>query len=181
VKFTKTIIPGAFIIDLEPLEDDRGFFARAWCIDEFQAQGLNTSLVQCSISFNRRRGTLRGMHYQARPHEEAKLIRCTMGAMYDVLLDLRSESVQLGKWFAVELTASNRRMVFCPEGVAHGFQTLVDDTELFYQMSHVYHPESARGVRWDDKAFNIEWPIANPIVAARDGAFPDFAAGQCTP
>lgn len=160
MRFVPTPIPGAFVIELEPIVDERGFFARSWCATEFAAHGLNPRLVQCSVSFNKRRGTLRGMHYQVKPHEEAKLVRCTMGAIYDVLVDLRPASAGYRKWFAVELSVANRRMVYCPEGVAHGFQTLTDDAEVFYQMSELHHPESARGLRWDDPAFGIEWPFA---------------------
>lgn len=169
--FTETKIKGAYLIDLDKHEDERGFFARSWCGDEFEKQGLNARLVQCNISFNQKRGTLRGMHYQVAPYEEAKLVRCTMGALYDVIIDLRSDSPTYKEWFSVELTAQNYRALYVPEGFAHGFQTLVDETEVFYQMSEYYHPECARGVRWDDPTFEISWPIFSPIVSDKDSAF----------
>lgn len=172
MKFVETALPGAYIIEMEPLRDERGFFARSFCREEFAAHGLNPDLVQCSVSFNDKRGTLRGMHWQAKPHEEAKLVRCTMGAIHDVILDLRPDSPAFRRWVAVELTAENRRALYIPEGCAHGFQTLADNTEVFYQMSEFYHPECARGVRWDDPAFGIEWPVADPIISARDRAYP---------
>ena len=165
---------GAHLIEIEPITDHRGFFARTWDAEEFKLLGMNPKLAQCSLSFNRRKGTLRGMHYQGEPYPEAKLVRCCAGAMYDVLLDLRSTSPTYCKWFAVELTAANRKMLYAPEGVAHGFQTLVDATEVFYQVSEIYRPEHARGVRWNDRMFGIEWPIRDPILSERDQAFPDF-------
>jgi len=168
---TRTAIEGAFIVEPERLEDERGFFARVWCRREFKAFGLNPGLVQCNISFNEKKGTLRGMHYQVRPYEETKLVRCTMGAIYDVVIDLRSDSHTFKQWAAVELTAENRRMLYVPPGVAHGFQTLVDSTEVSYQMSEFHHPESSRGLRWDDPAFRVPWPVAEPIVSARDRSF----------
>lgn len=172
--FTETKLTGAFILEPEFLEDDRGFFARTWCRREFEAHGLTPRLVQCNISFNRHRGTMRGMHYQVEPHAEAKLVRCTMGAIYDVILDLRPDSATFRKWLAVELTAENRRMLFIPEGLAHGFQTLMDNTEIFYQMSEFYYPEYARGVRWNDPAFGIVWPKGEQIVSIRDQEYSDF-------
>ena len=175
MRFLPTALAGVLVVEPELREDDRGFFARTWCRDEFSAAGIPTDWVQCNVSFNRRAGTLRGMHWQAAPHEEAKLVRCTAGAAYDVVLDVRDGSPTLGKWVAVELTAANRRAVFIPGGFAHGFQTLADNTELFYHMSAVYHPESARGVRWDDPAFGIAWPpCAARVIAPRDLSFPDF-------
>ena len=170
--FSETKLKGAYIIDLERREDERGFFARSWCADEFGKLGLNTRLVQCNVSFNAKKGTLRGMHYQAEPHPEAKVARCTMGAVYDVIVDLRSDSPTFKQWAAVELTAENRRALYIPEGFAHGFQTLADNTEVFYQMSEFFHPECARGVRWDDPAFGIEWPMDNPILSVVDREFP---------
>lgn len=169
--FTETKLKGAFIIDIEPREDERGFFARSWCEDEFQKHGLNPRLVQCNISFNKKRGTLRGMHYQIAPFAEAKVVRCTMGAIYDVIIDLRSDSPAFKQWVSVELTAENRRAFYIPEGFAHGFQTLMDNTEAFYQMSEFYHPECARGVRWDDPAFEIEWLEKEKIVSNKDQSF----------
>ncbi|HMA34039.1 MAG TPA: dTDP-4-dehydrorhamnose 3,5-epimerase [Chloroflexia bacterium] len=173
--FTELSLRGAFLIDPQRLEDERGFFARTWCAREFAAQGLNVHLAQCNISFNGRKGTVRGLHYQAAPHEEVKLVRCTMGAIYDVIVDLRADSPTFRRWVAVELTAANRRLVYVPAGCAHGFQTLADSTEVFYQMSEFYAPESARGVRWDDPTLAIAWPrIANRIISERDAAYPDY-------
>jgi dTDP-4-dehydrorhamnose 3,5-epimerase len=172
--FTETAFKGAFIIEPERRYDERGFFARTWCQREFAAKGLPSAWVQCNISFSRQRGTLRGMHYQASPYEEAKLVRCTTGAIYDVIIDLRYESPTFRQWLALELTADNRRMLFIPQGFAHGFQTLADDTEVFYQMSQFYAPEYARGVRWDDPAFGISWPAEKRIISERDRSFPDF-------
>jgi dTDP-4-dehydrorhamnose 3,5-epimerase len=166
--FTETKLKGAFVIDIEPLEDQRGFFARAWCKDEFERHGLNPRTVQCNISYNQKRGTLRGMHYQAPPFEEAKFVRCISGAIYDVIIDLRSNSSTFHEWFSVELTAENHRALYVPEGFAHGFQTLVDSSEVFYQMSENFHPESARRLRWDDLAFGITWPIPDPILSEKD-------------
>jgi dTDP-4-dehydrorhamnose 3,5-epimerase len=174
LKFISTALAGAFVIELEPLIDERGFFARTFCQQEFEALGLDGDLRQCSISFNHRRGTLRGMHYQATPHEEAKLVRCTRGAIHDVILDLRASSPTFDRWIAVRVSADNRRMVYIPRGFAHGFQTLVDDSEVFYQMSEFYHPECARGLRWNDPRFAIEWPLADAIISARDRSYPDF-------
>ncbi|WP_017715483.1 dTDP-4-dehydrorhamnose 3,5-epimerase [Kamptonema formosum] len=174
MRFIETKLRGAFIIEPEPIEDDRGFFARTWCRREFQAHGLNSQLVQCNISFNKKKGTLRGMHYQEPPHQEAKLVRCTRGEIYDVLLDLRPSSPTFKEWVPVVLSAESRRMLYVPEGLAHGFQTLEDSTEVFYQMSEFYVPECAKGVRWNDAAFNIEWPADQRIVSARDRQYPDF-------
>jgi len=174
LKFLETPVAGAFVIEMEPIRDERGFFARSWCAREFAERKLHPGLVQCNVSFNRKRGTLRGMHYQAAPHQEAKLIRCTMGAVYDVIVDLRIESASFRRWHGVELSAENRRAVYCPEGVAHGFQTLTDDSEVLYQMSEIHQPESARGVRWDDPAFGIKWPPAERVISARDRNYADF-------
>jgi dTDP-4-dehydrorhamnose 3,5-epimerase len=169
--FTKTKLDGAFVIDIEPHEDERGFFARAWCQEEFEKRGLNARLVQCNISFNKQRGTLRGMHYQAPPFQEAKIVRCTRGAIYDVIIDLRHDSATFQQWFSVELSAENRRALFIPEMFAHGFQTLVDNSEVFYQMSEFFHPEGARGVRWNDPKFNIVWPDTDPIISFQDNSW----------
>jgi dTDP-4-dehydrorhamnose 3,5-epimerase len=174
VIFVPTGLPAAFVVEPERREDQRGFFARTWCAREFEARGLTTRLVQCSVSFNKRKGTLRGMHYQAAPHEEAKLVRCTMGAIHDVIIDLRPASPSYKLYVAVLLTAENRRMLYVPEGFAHGFQTLVDDTEVFYQMSEFHSPAHARGVRWDDPAFAIAWPPDDRIINDRDRSYPDF-------
>jgi dTDP-4-dehydrorhamnose 3,5-epimerase len=174
VKFDAVPLPGAYLIEPEPMVDERGFFARTWCAEEFRLHGLNASLAQCSVSFNTRRGTLRGMHYQSEPHSEAKVVWCCAGAIYDVLLDLRPASPTFLRWHAGELSAANRRMFYIPEGFAHGFQTLVDNCEVFYQISRPYSPEHARGVRWNDPRFGIEWPDRNPILSPKDSAFADF-------
>ncbi len=171
---TGTSIPGAYLVDIEPHQDDRGFFARTWCTQDFEKNGLDARLVQCNVSFNQQRGTLRGMHFQAEPFPEAKLVRCTQGAIFDVVLDLRPDSSSYLKWVGVELTASNRRALFVPAGCAHGFQSLSDNTEVFYQMTEFFHPDLANGVRWNDPAFGIKWPIAVPILSSRDAAYPDF-------
>lgn len=170
--FSETKLQGAFVIDIAPVEDSRGFFARTWCQEEMARMGLQSSLMQCNVSFNHKRGTLRGLHYQAAPYEECKIVRCTQGAIYDVIVDLRPDSPTFMQWIGHELTAANRRMLYVPEGCAHGFQTLVDETEVFYQMSQVHHPESARGVRWNDSAFAVQWPIAQPIMNQRDATYP---------
>lgn len=172
--FTETSLEGAFLIEPERREDERGFFARTWCRREFGSHGLHKQWVQCNISFNRRKGTLRGLHYQTPPYEEAKLIRCTRGAIYDVIIDLRADSPTFTQWVAVELTADNRQMLYIPEGFAHGFQTLTDETEIFYQMSQFYAPEYASGVRWDDPALNIAWPAGERTISERDRSYPDF-------
>ena len=173
--FTPVTLPGAYIVDLEPIADERGFFARSWCADEFAAHGLDPVLAQCNISFNYRKGTLRGMHYQTAPHGEEKLVRCTMGAILDVIIDLRPESPTYTQHVAVELTADNRRALFVPEGFAHGFQTLVDESEVFYQMSRSFVAGAASGVRWDDPAFAISWPEDERTISERDRQWPDFA------
>lgn len=170
--FTETKLRGAYIIEPELLEDERGFFARTWGREDFDARRLDSNLMQCNSSFNKQRGTLRGMHYQATPHEEVKLVRCTAGAIYDVIVDLREDSPTRSQWFGVELNASNRLMVYIPKGFAHGFQTLADETEVFYQVSEYYHPESARGVRWNDPAFGIDWPLTVTAISQRDREHP---------
>jgi len=170
--FKETMLQGAYVIEPELLEDERGFFARMWSHEEFSARGLNPNIVQCNSSYNKLRGTLRGMHYQIPPHEEAKLVRCTAGAIYDVIIDLRPGSPTHSKWIGAELSASNHLMVYVPEGFAHGFQTLEADTEVFYQMSAYYHSESASGLRWDDPAFGIAWPLAISAISARDRSHP---------
>ena len=174
VIFQKTKLKGAFEIQLEPRPDERGFFARSWCQQEFESQQLNPRLVQCNISFNSRRGTLRGMHYQASPYAEAKLVRCAQGSIYDVVIDIRPDSNTFKNWFAVVLTAEKRNMVYVPEGCAHGFLTLTDNAEVLYQMSEFYRPESACGVRWNDPAFQIAWPGSIDIISERDRNYPDF-------
>jgi dTDP-4-dehydrorhamnose 3,5-epimerase len=174
VIFKETPLKSAYMIDLQRLEDERGFFARAWCQQEFEAHGLNPRLVQCNISFNQKKGTLRGMHYQTAPFEEAKVVRCTSGALYDVIIDLRPESPTYKQHFGVSLTPEARNMLYIPEGFAHGFLTLADSTETFYQMSEFYAPDYARGVRWNDPAFSIEWPGAVQVISERDANYPDF-------
>ena len=172
MKFVPTPFDGAFVVEPELLEDERGSFARSFCQEEFRAHGLDPVVAQCNISFNKRRGVLRGLHYQVKPHEEAKLVRCTRGAIWDVIVDLREGAPTCYQWFATELTADNRRALYIPPGFAHGFQTLADDSEVFYQMSAFYHPESARGVRWNDPVIGISWPLADPIVSPRDRSYP---------
>lgn len=175
--FTETKLKGAFLIEPERLKDERGFFARIWCQKEFADQGLDPGLVQCSISFNDRRGTLRGLHYQAEPYSEAKVVRCTMGAIYDVILDLCPDSPTFKQWWATELTAANRRMLYLPKGFAHGFQTLEDETEVSYQMSEFYHPEHRRGIRWNDPEFGFVWPQTDErIMSAQDRSYSDFVS-----
>ena len=174
MKFTETNLPGVYVVELERHEDERGWFARAWCREEFATHDLSADLAQCNLSHNSQRGTVRGLHLQTAPHAEAKLVRCVAGSAHDVALDLRSDSPTFKQSFSAELSATNGVALFIPEGIAHGFQTLMDDTTLFYQMSAPYEPKSARGVRWDDAAFQIKWPIAEAIVCERDAAFPDF-------
>lgn len=174
MRFTETPLKGAFILDIEKFEDNRGFFSRSFSADEFAKLGLNDKLVQCNISYNNSRGTLRGMHFQDPPFAEDKLVRCTMGALYDVIVDIRPESPTFCKWFGVELTAENRRMVYAPIGFAHGFITLVDQTEIFYQMSQYYSGPHARGYLWNDPAFGINWPIEPTCISDRDQAHARF-------
>jgi dTDP-4-dehydrorhamnose 3,5-epimerase len=172
--FEPAALEGAFLLHLEPRADERGFFARSFCQEEFAAHGLPAAFVQCNVSFNRARGVLRGMHFQREPRPEGKLVRCTMGAAVDVIVDLRKDSSTFCRWQSFEITAENRRAVYVPPGFAHGFQTLVDGVELLYQMTEFYVPGLAAGVRWDDPAFGIEWPVANPILSERDRSYPDF-------
>jgi dTDP-4-dehydrorhamnose 3,5-epimerase len=174
VIFSSTTLDGAFIIDLDRRSDDRGYFARTWCKREFEERDLETSLVQCSVSHNLRRDTLRGMHWQASPHGEVKLVRCSRGAIWDVILDLRPESPTYMSHVGVELTAESGRALYIPEGVAHGFVTLAENSEVFYQMSAYHEPAFARGVRWNDPAFALEWPVSAPILHPRDAAYPDY-------
>ena len=169
--FASTKIEGAFLIEPERIEDSRGFFARTYCQKEFAANGLESSFVQCNLSFNTERGTLRGMHFQSPPHEETKLVRCVRGALYDVLVDLRRDSPTYLQWLAFELTAENRSMLCVPAGVAHGYQTLMPACEVFYQMSAYYEWNCARGARWDDPSFAIDWPIENPILSEADRSY----------
>jgi dTDP-4-dehydrorhamnose 3,5-epimerase len=174
VRFTEAPLAGAWVIELELLRDERGFFARTFDAEEFRQRGLETAIVQCNTSFNERSGTLRGMHYQADPDGECKLVRSIRGAIYDVIVDLRADSETYCRWFAVELTADNALMLYVPKGLAHGFQTLTDGSEVAYQMSHVHVPAQARGVRWDDPAFEIEWPEAERTISDKDRSYPNF-------
>lgn len=172
--FTETKLKGAYIIEIEPIQDDRGFFARAWCHNEFEAQGLTTRLAQANISFNHQQGTLRGMHYQVPPFGEVKIVRCTRGALYDVIIDLRPDSPTYKEWIGVELTAENHKMLYVPENFGHGFQTLVDNTEATYQVSQFYTPGAERGIRWNDPAFGIEWPAEVAVMSEKDKNWLDY-------
>lgn len=175
MRYTETPIDGVLVVDVEPVEDHRGFFARTYCEEEFRRRGLETHFAQSSIAFSVRKGTLRGMHYQRDPHAEVKLVRCTRGGVYDVVIDLRPHSPTFRHWFAAELTAANRRMLYVPKGLAHGYLTLEDETEIAYQMSAPYHPEAAAGVRFDDPAFGVHWPHEVTVIAERDRTYPDFS------
>lgn len=174
MKFIPSFLDGAFRIEMDRLEDERGFFARSWCAREAEIHGLTPCIAQCNVSFNRRRGTLRGMHFQIEPHAEAKLVRCTRGALRDVIIDLRPSSPTFKQWQSFDLNHENGTAIYVPYGFAHGFQTLRDDTEVHYQMSEFYHADSARGVRWNDPAFGIDWPVPDPILSAKDAAYPDY-------
>jgi dTDP-4-dehydrorhamnose 3,5-epimerase len=173
--FTETPLKDAFVIDLEKLEDERGFFARCWCQREFESMGLNPRLAQCSISRTKDKGTLRGMHYQTQPFEEAKVVRCIRGSIYDVIVDIRPDSPTYRGWFGISLSADDHRSVYAPEGFAHGFATLEDDVEILYQISQFYAPEHARGFRWNDPLFAIQWPIEPCFMSERDRTYPDFS------
>lgn len=173
--FTAAPIVGAFVVDLDPISDSRGFFARSFCAREFQEYGLDPNVVQCNVSFNAHRGVLRGIHYAVPPAAEAKLVRCTAGAIYDVIVDLRRGSLSYREWFGIELTAENHRMLYIPEGVGHGFQTLTDGAEVSYQMSEYYVPEASRTALWNDPAFGIVWPIQQPIMSEKDRSAPRWA------
>lgn len=172
--FSPTALAGTFIVDLDRRNDDRGYFARTWCQREFEEQGLDTALVQCSVSHNLRRHTLRGMHWQASPYGEVKIVRCTRGSVWDVIIDLRPESPTYMLHLGVELTAESGRALYIPEGLAHGFVTLADNSEVFYQMSGFHQPAFARGVRWNDPAFGIAWPVIAPNMHPRDAEYPDY-------
>jgi dTDP-4-dehydrorhamnose 3,5-epimerase len=175
MRFVETALAGAFVIEPEVLSDDRGFFARTWCARELGEQGLVSALAQASIAYSHRAGTLRGMHYQVPPHEEVKIVRCTRGAIFDAIVDLRPHSSTFLRWTHVVLSADNRHMLYVPGGFAHGYQTLSDDTEVFYQMSEFYTPAAERGVRWDDPSFGIEWPeIGERIISEKDRQLPHF-------
>lgn len=172
--FVPTALQGAFIVELERREDERGFFARTWCRREFEERGLSADLAQCNVSYSRCRGTLRGMHWQADPYGETKLIRCTRGSIWDAIVDLRTDSPTYTEHLGVELSAQSGRALYVPEGMAHGFVTLEDECEVSYQMSQFHEPAAARGIRWNDPAFGIVWPVRNPILHPRDAAYPDF-------
>jgi dTDP-4-dehydrorhamnose 3,5-epimerase len=172
--FIETKLRGAFVVEPDPLADERGLFARTFCKQEFAAHNLQTEFVQCNISFNKHKGTLRGMHYQSAPYQEAKLVRCTSGAIYDVIIDLRPDSATYTQWISVELSAENRKMLYVPEDFAHGFLTLADNTEIFYQMGEFYTPEAACGLRWNDPALNIHWPANVTAISPKDQDYPDF-------
>lgn len=172
--FKETKLKGAYSIDLEKREDDRGFFARIWCRDEFSKHGLNTKLVQGNMSYTAKKGTLRGLHYQVSPFQETKVIRCTRGALFDVIIDMRSNSPTFKQWIGVELSASNYRMLYVPEGFAHGFVTLQDDTEATYLVTEFYNKESERGIRYNDPSINIQWPIAIEHISEKDNSWPDL-------
>jgi len=174
VKFQQTRVAGAYVVDLEPAADDRGFFARVWCANELADHGLSARIAQCSISYSRRKGTLRGLHYQVAPHEETKLVRCIRGAVYDVVLDLRPDSPTFRRWDAALLTPDDRLALYVPAGCAHGFQTLCDDSEVLYFISEFYEATAGRGVRWNDPAFGIDWPLLDPIMSDRDRTYPDY-------
>ena len=172
--FKSTKIPGSYVIEQERLEDHRGYFARTWCTQEFSAHGLETNFVQHSVSHNARQGTLRGMHYQSAPHAECKLVRVTRGAIFDVIIDLRAESPTHKAWFGVELNSENGTMLYIPDGCAHGFLTLSDDTDVQYQITEFFRPESAAGVRWNDSAFSVDWPSHPAVIADRDSHYEDY-------
>jgi dTDP-4-dehydrorhamnose 3,5-epimerase len=177
VKFLETPLSGAFLIEAEPIEDDRGFFSRTFCQREFEAHGLEPCIAQCNLSYNRRRGIIRGLHFQDPPHEEAKTVGCTVGAIFDVIVDLRNDSPTRGQWFSVELSADRLRWLYVPRGFAHGFQTLVDGSTVTYQMSQFFAPTAARGIRWDDARLAIPWPVPDPVLSPRDAAFGTFPVG----
>lgn len=179
--FTSASIEGSYIIDPELHGDERGFFARIFCAREFASRGLASDLVQTNMSYSAERGTMRGLHYQEAPHQEAKLIRCTRGAVFDVVVDVRPESTTFMEWMGVELTAKNRRMVYVPEGCAHGMLTLVADTEVFYPVSDFYSPDVEQGIRYDDPAFNIDWPIDVRVISSKDRTWPDFQVSEHVP
>lgn len=174
MKFQETKLPGVFEINVEPFTDHRGFFARSWCKNEFREHDLDPNVAQCSASFNHKKGTLRGMHYQVPPFAETKLVRCTMGSIFDVAIDLRPGSMTFKNWVGVVLSAENRKALYIPAGCAHGFLALEDKSEVFYMISEFYDANSARGVRWNDPAFAIEWPLQPDVIADRDRNYPDF-------
>jgi len=174
MRFTEVSLPGLYVVELERIEDERGFFARTWCEEEFERLGLVGNIAQANTGFSKKRGTLRGMHYQVSPHEEVKLVRCIRGAVFDVAVDLRSSSPTYKHWFGVELNEENQTMLYIPSGFAHGYQTLVENSELYYQTSQSFFAESARGVRFDDAAFGIRWPLEVQVISEKDRSWPAF-------
>ncbi|TXK33857.1 dTDP-4-dehydrorhamnose 3,5-epimerase [Pontibacter qinzhouensis] len=172
--FTETKLKGAYIVDVKRIEDDRGFFGRAWCKNEFDELGLSSNVVQTNLSSNKKKGTLRGMHFQVTPHAESKLVRCTRGALYDVIIDLREDSPTYMQWLGVELTADSFRMLYVPENFAHGFLTLQDNTDIMYQVTEFYAPAAERGIRYNDPSFNIAWPMKPQVISEKDLAHADF-------
>jgi dTDP-4-dehydrorhamnose 3,5-epimerase len=175
LKFTETELKNAYIIELNKIEDGRGFFARSWCKREFEEHGLNSNVVQANVSYNKLKGTLRGMHFQSEPYAETKLVRCVRGAIFDVIIDLRPDSATYKKWFGVELTEDNRKMLYVPENFAHGFETLTDDVEVTYQVTQFYMPGHEKGIRWNDPSFRIEWPLVISVISEKDKNWPDYA------
>lgn len=176
MQFTPSRIPGAWVIDITPIHDHRGFFAMTWRPEEFRKRGIEPALAQCNLAYNLKRGTLRGMHFQTAPHAQAKIVRATRGALLDVIVDLRPESPTYRQWDAVELTADNRRMLYMPEGIAHGYLTLADDTEAYYYASAPWAPHAESGVRWDDPALGIAWPFSPVVISEKDASWPLLAA-----
>ena len=174
MKFAETPLSGSFLIELEPRQDSRGMFARTFCRREFASYGLNTEIVQCNLSFNHKRGTLRGLHYQAAPFLEVKIVRCSRGRIFDVIVDLRPDSPTHLKWFGAELSADDRKMLYIPECFAHGYQTLEDNSGIFYMVTQFYCPDHERGIRWNDPLLGIIWPIGGPILSPRDAGYPDI-------
>ena len=174
--FSETKLKGAFVVDIEPRHDERGLFARSFCAQEFSDHGLESHFVQCNVSRNVKKGTVRGMHFQKAPFEEGKLVRCTHGRIFDVIVDLRPESESRLDWYGIELSDENHRALYIPPGFAHGFQTMEGNSEVFYQMTEFYHEECSTGVRWNDPAIAIEWPFADPIISPRDASYPDIAS-----
>jgi len=179
--FTKTKLEGVYVIEVEKLNDERGFFGRTWDCKEFEQHSLNQNLVQCNISYNKKKGTLRGMHFQIAPYEEAKLIRCTKGIIFDVIIDLRKKSKTYKQWYGIELSSENYKGIYVPEGFAHGFQTLEDDTEVFYQMSEFYMAKYARGIKWNDESFDIKWPLNPTMMSQKDLSYQNFEEKENVP
>jgi dTDP-4-dehydrorhamnose 3,5-epimerase len=174
MEFTATKLNGAFLVRLKKIEDNRGYFARGWCRDEFTKHGLNPGMLQLNVAFSHRKGTLRGLHFQEKPHEEAKFVRCTRGAIYDVIVDLRPDSPTCGQWIGTELTADNGVMVYAPEGFAHGYQTLTDSAEMYYMTSEVYVPHAAKGILYSDPELGIEWPLPVEVISEQDRKWPHY-------